>query len=135
MIRIQGRHSRFEIFSLFYEFSYFHLFCLFFYLKSYIWKRLTFRVISTFYGNINTCALGFHMALAHRRVPKVLVYFCIFGNYSSFDEVLVFTHRMLQKKSIDVHITLCGKNFKCKNYRFTVVHYNVQYWKVNVYIK
>lgn len=59
---------------------------------------------------------------------KVLVYFCIFGNYSSFDEVLVFTHRMLQKKSIDVHITLCGKNFKCKNYyRFTVVHYNVQY--------
>lgn len=40
---------------------------------------------------------------------KVLVYFCIFGNYSSFDEVLVFTHRILQKKSIDVHITLCGK--------------------------
>lgn len=90
LIRIQGRHSRFEIFSLFYEFSYFHLFCLFFCLKSYIWKRLTFRVISTFYGNINTCALGFHMALAHRRVPKVLVYFCIFGNYSSFDESFSF---------------------------------------------
>lgn len=90
LIRIQCRHSRFEIFSLFYEFSYFHLFCLFFYLKSYIWKRLTFRVISTFYGNINTCALGFHMALAHRRVPKVLVYFCIFGNYSSFDESFSF---------------------------------------------
>lgn len=90
LIRIQGRHSRFEIFSLFYEFSYFHLFCLFFYLKSYIWKRLTFRVISTFYGNINTWVLGFYMALAHRRVPKVLVYFCIFGNYSSFDESFCF---------------------------------------------
>lgn len=95
LIRIQGRHSRFEIFSLFYEFSYFHLFCLFFCLKSYIWKRLTFRVISTFYGNINTCALGFHMALAHRRVPKVLVYLVI---TLLLMKVLVFTHKILKKK-------------------------------------
>lgn len=38
------------------SFTSFHIFTylLFFCLKSYIWKRLTFRVISTFYGNINT---------------------------------------------------------------------------------
>lgn len=89
LIRIQGRHSRFEIFSLFYEFSYFHLFA-FSSVENPIWKRLPFKEISTFYGNINTWVLGFHMALAHRRVPKVLVYFCIFGNYSSFDESFSF---------------------------------------------
>lgn len=93
LIRIQCRRCRFEIFSLFYNTS-FHIFTYLPFLlsKNLYMEALTFRVIhvSTFYGNINTCALGFHMALAHRWVPKVLVYFCIFGNYSSFDESFSF---------------------------------------------
>lgn len=69
LIRIQSRRRRFEIFSLFTSFHIF-TYLLFFCLKSYIWKRLTFRVISTFYSNINTWVLGFHMALAYWWVPK-----------------------------------------------------------------
>lgn len=79
LIRIQSRRRRFEIFSLFTSFHIF-TYLLFFCLKSYIWKRLTFRVISTFYSNINTWVLGFHMALAYWWVPKfsyIFVYLVI----------------------------------------------------------
>lgn len=79
LIRIQSRRCRFEIFSLFYEFSYFHLFA-FSSVENPIWKRLPFKEISTFYGNINTWVLGFHMALAYWWVPKfsyIFVYLVI----------------------------------------------------------